>query len=51
MDSLQIIFQSMAVSMGIAMHNASTNQRSGQLIATACLSVCCKKILESQSST
>jgi len=47
MDSLQI----MAVSMGIAMHNASTNQRSGQLIANACLSVCCKKILESQSNT
>ncbi|TCO23827.1 killing trait domain-containing protein [Pedobacter psychrotolerans] len=47
MDSLQIIFQSMAVSMGIAMHNANTNQRSGQLIATACLSVCCKQILES----
>ncbi|MBS7564770.1 RebB family R body protein [Mucilaginibacter sp. Bleaf8] len=51
MNSLQVTFQSMAVSIGIAMHNASTNQRNGQLVANACLSVCCKRILESQIKT
>lgn len=45
MNSMQAIFSSMSVSMGIAMHNASTNQHNGQNIANACLSVCCRLIL------
>lgn len=49
MNSLQATFYSMAVSIGIAMHNASTNQRSGQLMANASLAVCCKMILSSPS--
>lgn len=45
MNSLQSTFASMAVSMGIAMQNATTNQHNGQNIANACLAVCCKLIL------
>jgi hypothetical protein len=50
MKSLQITFNSMAVSMGVAMHNASTNQRNGQLIANASLTISCKLILSTANS-
>lgn len=45
MNSLQATFSSMAVSIGIIMHNAATNQHNGQNIATVSMSVCCKLIL------
>gem|GEM_PF-3574496 len=45
MNSLQETFQSMAVSIGIVMQNAATNQHNGQNIANACLAVCCKLII------
>jgi hypothetical protein len=45
MDALKATFASMAVSIGIAMQNATTNQRNGQNIATSSLAVCCKLII------
>jgi hypothetical protein len=45
MYSLALTFTSMASSIGIAMQNATTNQRSGQLIANASLVLSCKLIL------
>ncbi|MET0392572.1 MAG: RebB family R body protein [Chitinophagaceae bacterium] len=50
MYSLQATFTTMAVSIGIAMQNASTNQHNGQNIANACLSMCCKMILTKGAS-
>ncbi len=49
MNSLQMTFASMAASIGIAMHNATTNQRNGQLIATASTAQCCRLILSKAS--
>jgi hypothetical protein len=49
MNSLQITFVTMAASLGIAMQNASTNQRSGQIIATASLAQSCRLILSKAS--
>ncbi len=45
MNSLQATFASMAASIGIAMHNATTNQRNGQIISTASTAQCCTLIL------
>lgn len=45
MGSLAATFSSMAVSIGIAMQNATTNQHNGQNIATTCLAQCCKLII------
>lgn len=45
MNALQATFVSMSVSIGIAMHNATTNQNNGQMIATANMAMCCKLIL------
>jgi hypothetical protein len=46
MGSLSATFNSMAVSIGIAMQNATTNQHNGQNIATASLAKCCQLIIE-----
>lgn len=45
MYSLALTFTSMSSSIGIAMQNATTNQRSGQMIANASLAISCKMIL------
>ncbi len=45
MGSLAATFSSMAVSIGIAMQNATTNQHNGQNIATTCMAQCCKLII------
>lgn len=45
MNSLALTFTTMASSIGTAMQNATTNQRSGQLIANASLVLSCKLIL------
>jgi hypothetical protein len=45
MNALQATFITMAASIGIAMQNASTNERNGQLIATAAMAKCCTLIL------
>jgi hypothetical protein len=46
MNSMEMTFAAMASSIGIAMHNATTNQRSGQNIATASTTICCKLIIK-----
>ncbi|MBS1772055.1 MAG: RebB family R body protein [Bacteroidetes bacterium] len=48
MNSLQLTFSSMAVSIGIAMDNASTNQHNCQNIANTAMASCCKMILMQQ---
>lgn len=45
MISLQMTFVTMAASIGIAMQNASTNQREGQIIANASTTMSCNRIL------
>lgn len=45
MNALQMTFVTMASSIGMAMQNASTNQRSGQIVANASLVLSCKLIL------
>ena len=45
MNSLPLAFNSMAASIGVAMHNASTNQHNSQLISSASLAICCKLVL------
>lgn len=45
MISLQMTFTSMAYSIGIAMQNASSNQRNGQVIANASTTQSCTRIL------
>jgi hypothetical protein len=46
MESMQMTFVAMASSIGIAMHNATNNQRNGQHISTASTTICCKLILK-----
>ncbi len=49
MNALLLTFTSMASSIGLAMQNATTNQRSGQIIANASLTISCKLILTAAS--
>lgn len=45
MESLVSTFASMAVSIGIVMDNAATNQHNGQNIALSTTAVCCKLVV------
>lgn len=45
MNSMQTVYVTMANSISIAMHNAVTAQRQGQITANASTAVCCTMII------